>query len=566
MHSIQFKVGGFLALVLLLAFGISTIVFTVQTSGLLSDFANSSMTSLKNAVYEQASSIFTSLELGTKTSVEQGEMDAFQELLNELSAIPGVQEIGMVNPVGKIEYSNLPEQIGQRIESTTFTAAVGVESVHQKEDGQSLMLLRAQRLAEDCLGCHDENKVGDLAGVLYVRYSLDRLRAEEVEADRALASGRTQSMITGVSFGGGGLLIAAFGVYLLLGRFVRKPLDQVVHVMEELESGHLGSRVQLNQQDEIGRLARTMNSFADCLETDVVESLEKLAGGDLTFDVQPRDQNDKLRGSLKKLGADLNGLLSQMSGVGSEIASGSGMVAESSQSLSDGATMQASSLEEISASMNQISSQIETNAENAGQANQLSIESRKAAEKGNQSMQTMVEAMAQINDAGQNISKIIKVIDEIAFQTNLLALNAAVEAARAGQHGKGFAVVAEEVRNLAARSAKAASETADLIEGSVEKTVNGTRIAEETAGALSEIVDGISKVTDLIAEIASASQEQSQGIQQVNQGIHQIDQVTQQNTANAEQGASAAMELSGQAEQMRQMLTRFTLKAANLLP
>jgi methyl-accepting chemotaxis protein len=150
--------------------------------------------------------------------------------------------------------------------------------------------------------------------------------------------------------------------------------------------------------------------------------------------------------------------------------------------------------------MNEIGSQTNTSAENAQQANQLSASARDAAHTGTSRMTEMIGAMGEINEAGQNISKIIKVIDEIAFQTNLLALNAAVEAARAGQHGKGFAVVAEEVRNLAARSAKAASETAALIEGSVKKTSNGTEIAKRTGEALEEIVGSIGKVTDLVGE------------------------------------------------------------------
>ena len=253
-------------------------------------------------------------------------------------------------------------------------------------------------------------------------------------------------------------------------------------------------------------------------------------------------------------------MVGQIMSATDEIAAGAGQVSDASQALSQGATESAAALEQITSSMTELSSQTKTNAENAGQASQLAIQARDVADKGNEQMQEMVSAMDEINEAGQNISKIIKVIDEIAFQTNLLALNAAVEAARAGRHGKGFAVVAEEVRNLAARSAKAAKETSDLIEGSVEKTNNGAVIATHTEESLKEIVDAVTKVTDLIGEISAASNEQANGLSQINQGLTQIDQVTQQNTASAEEGAAASEELSSQAHHLRNLMSAFKLR------
>jgi methyl-accepting chemotaxis protein len=182
-----------------------------------------------------------------------------------------------------------------------------------------------------------------------------------------------------------------------------------------------------------------------------------------------------------------------------------------------------------------------------------------SAEKGNAQMQSLVAAMDRINESSDEITKVVKVIDDIAFQINLLALNANVEAARAGKYGKGFAVVAEEVRNLAVRSAQAAKETTTMVEATTKNIEEGNSAAQATSEQLGEIVTGATKVADFLEEIALASKEQAQGVEQINQGLSQIDQVTQSNTANAEEGAAAAEELSAQAQQLRALVSTFQL-------
>ena len=226
-------------------------------------------------------------------------------------------------------------------------------------------------------------------------------------------------------------------------------------------------------------------------------------------------------------------------------------VSSVSQSLAEGATEQAAGLEETSSSLEQMSSMIKLNAENAQHANSLAKESEKSAQAGTEAMQRMNKAINDIQKSSDDTAKIIKVIDEIAFQTNLLALNASVEAARAGEAGKGFAVVAEEVRNLAMRAAEAAKNTSVLIEESVRNAKGGVEISSEVASVLEKIASSISKTAGLIGEITVAGSEQSQGIEQINNAVTQMDSVTQHTAANAEETASAAAELTAQANSMK---------------
>ena len=291
----------------------------------------------------------------------------------------------------------------------------------------------------------------------------------------------------------------------------------------------------------------------------------EFASGDFSSSVPERiarrnDEIGNLAQAFDTMYHNFNELFADIQAVSQEVSSGAKLIASSSEEMAQGTTEQASAIEELSASIEEIASQTTQNASNANQASQLAEHTRTNAENGNRQMQQMLSAMEQINESSNSISRIIKVIDDIAFQTNILALNAAVEAARAGEHGKGFSVVAQEVRNLAGRSASAAQETTAMIEASIKKVDDGRKIAQETARAMGSIMEEISQVAQLIRHIDVASGEQSAGISQINQGILQVSQVVQMISASSQQNASTSEELNLQAETLQSHVARVKLR------
>jgi len=367
-------------------------------------------------------------------------------------------------------------------------------------------------------------------------------------------------------------VVAAVILGVYISAIISKPLGVTVNMINEMSHGHLNNRLRLDRHDEIGVMAKTMDSFADDMQNVIVGTMKKISVGDLSTRIDSKDSSDEIAAALKGTIDSLQSLISDDGGMVLEAVANKDLtlrltgdykgdyakmknnintvvdnldvansqILGSAQSLAEGSNEQAASLEEVSASLEEIASMTKQNADNSNQAKILAGEARNAANEGDSSMKKMAAAIQEIKQSSDNTAKIIKSIDDIAFQTNLLALNAAVEAARAGEAGKGFAVVAEEVRNLAMRSAEAAKNTANMIEESVKNADGGVKITEEVAKSLNQIVDRIVKVGDFITEIATASNEQAQGVEQVNVAVAQISTATQNFSKEAEELADMA--------------------------
>jgi methyl-accepting chemotaxis protein len=371
---------------------------------------------------------------------------------------------------------------------------------------------------------------------------------------KVLADIRLLALVVAVCVAGLACLISWFGSRRLVG-----PLVQAVDVAESVAAGDLTRRVGSLRQDEVGDLARALDRMTEELQRKI-EVATSIAAGDLTCEFRPTSTADTFGRVLVEMTAELNRIVGSVSEASAQVACGAAEISASGSQLSNGATEQAASLEQITSSMTVLSAQVQVNADGAARADEMAARASAAASVGLGHMRNMSEAMNDISGASEEIAKIIRVIDDLAFQTNLLALNAAVEAARAGRHGKGFAVVAEEVRSLAGRSAKAARETAVLIAGSRDKVARGTEVVSETSASLEAIVASVTEAAALVGEIAIGSRQQARGIEEVGQGLGLIDAVTQQNSANSEETAAAAHELSNQASSVSALLGNFKLR------
>jgi methyl-accepting chemotaxis protein len=369
-----------------------------------------------------------------------------------------------------------------------------------------------------------------------------------------------------------GIVVLSLIITIVVSSKVTKSITEPVSYVTSI-LGQMGSRGKTtysdeelaklreyaSAKDEAGECASNLDHLAQALNG-VAGLLSTIAGGNLNLTHTAMSEDDVISQSIITMLDNLNNMFGEIDAASDQVTVGATQIAEASQSLAEGSTEQAATVEELSASIQDVAEKTGLNAKRATEASSLSVDIMSNAERGTHQMTEMTKAVEEINLASQDISKVIKVIDDIAFQTNILALNAAVEAARAGEAGKGFAVVADEVRNLASKSAAAAKETGALIENSMKKAELGSQIAGQTAVSLGEIVDGINRSSDLIKEIADSSEDQSVAINQINTAILQVSEVVQKNSATAEECAASSEELNSQSAILQDHVARFTLR------
>lgn len=459
------------------------------------------------------------------------------------------------------------QQLRQTKDSTALLESLRSHwSDYKKLDDKMLTLVKQGR-SSDALqllnseGITSYNTINDVIADI-ITYNTEGSDLADAESNHAYSSARLSMLILLIA-----IIFAGILGSILIVRGIVIPVKQIEAATVAMSCGNLDVDIPYHSRDEIGMLSDHFRDMARKLQTIIHDEtifLGRMASGDFNIDTECETEyiGDfyPLLLSFRKIAERLNDTILQISASADRVAGSAEYVSGSAQTLSQGAMEQTSSIQDLASTITEISEQIHQNAATASQANEQAGTVSREMLLSNQKMQNMVEAMNDISRNSDEISKIIKTIEDIAFQTNILALNASVEAARAGSSGKGFAVVADEVRSLASKTAEASKGTASLIEKSIQSVENGTAIVNETAQSLVNAVNGSRLFTELIDQISEASNQQAESVTHITSGIHQISDVIHANSEAAEQSASASDELSRQSLLMRDLVNRFQLK------
>lgn len=412
---------------------------------------------------------------------------------------------------------------------------------------------------------YNEKMLGASAAI---RQTLDTMIEDRTTSGNELSLGLTKQMNLFQWLMIGIMVIAVIVAVVLayiIANGISKPITKIEQAAARMAKGDLDVDIKSDSHDEIGNLVNSMHEMIAAIKGiifDTARGLGEIENGN--FDIAPKvEYVGEFKGIQQAMVGIITGLsntMSQINVASDQVSAGSDQVSSGAQALSQGATEQAASVQELAATAVEISAHISKNAKSAQQASDIVNATAREIVESNEKMQLLIEAMSEISTSSQEIGKVIKTIEDIAFQTNILALNAAVEAARAGAAGKGFAVVADEVRNLATKSSVAAKSTTLMIENSIKSVEKGTHLVADTAKSLLSVVEGASVATGMVDQISVASVEQASSIEQVTLGIDQISSVVQTNSATAEESAAASEELSGQAQMLKSLVGKFRLK------
>ena len=543
------------AIACLLLTGVASVICMGNINAKSSRIANHSIPMLTMAEELRVDmSDFRRLGLRHVITNDAAEMTEIENSLQEVSAeiTRSFEEYGEIIETAEAKQLHTQVQNYWSVYMKSYEEMLVASSIGQQEEAMEISL-----------SCTSEYDDVEKAMTALVEHSKTQASNLSAEADANFSTANTM-MIAIIVIGIALLIVGS----LVLTRMITGPVHELDQVSRKIAEGDLDLSIRYDARDELGDLARSVNKTVVRLKdyeayiNEIAKVLGEMAQGELTVHLTYDYAGEfaKIKVALENISESMNDTMTRIAEASAQVAGGSDQVSSAAQALSQGATQQASSVEEIAATINEISANVNKNADRAKTAGKQASATASELEQGKQQMKSMTDAMAEIDSSANEINKIIKTIEDIAFQTNILALNAAVEAARAGQAGKGFAVVADEVRNLASKSAEASKNTAALIGATIKAVKDGAEIADQTAESFVKITQMSEESAAIVQEIAKASQEQAAAVSQVMIGIDQISSVVQTNSATAEENAASSEELSGQAQILKGLVGKFKLK------